>query len=321
MDGYDKFVSVCIDSGCRSKLSEDEWRNKKIIIHSYIPIACDKCPKDDITVRIADFVRTGVFSCFCKKKRAGYKRESWKVDKGFIRLEKVCKEKGVIPMFGDKKSDVQLWYQKNFVAGSVITFKCLKCKVKVDKPVRKITNGKINCACHKNFAWKTPEKYKLFSLECEKRNCELQISLKDWMRDVKNNCSKVPTYCRKCHRTCKTTSIDHFMVGQLSCGCKNKSEKIVRGFLEEVFGEDRILEGRVDWCLNPVTGFKLPFDMVIGDLKIIVEVDGQQHYQEVNYFQTGLNLEERMESVKTKSLLLKHYDNEPIVNVIFPHLI
>lgn len=52
MDGYDNFVSVCVANGCRSKFNEGDWRNTKINCYSHIPVACNSCTKDDITVCI-----------------------------------------------------------------------------------------------------------------------------------------------------------------------------------------------------------------------------------------------------------------------------
>jgi len=137
-------------------------------------------------------------------------------------------------------------------------------------------------------------------MACEKRDCDLEISLKDWLRDVETICSKVPIRCRKCRHKCKSTDIHHFIRGILGCRCKNKCENIVRGFLEEVFGKDRILDGRVDWCVNPVTNYKLPFDMIIGDWKIIIDVDGEQHFKDIKIFKSGLTLEERKKRDKLK---------------------
>lgn len=37
-------------------------------------------------------------------------------------------------------------------------------------------------------------------------------------------------------------------------------------------------ERRFDWCRNPDTNRHLPFDIVIDDIKLIIEIDGRQHY-------------------------------------------
>jgi len=62
---------------------------------------------------------------------------------------------------------------------------------------------------------------------------------------------------------------------------------MVREFLQEEFGHDAIISVRVSWCTNPVTNNMLPFDMIIGPLNIICEVDGIQHFEEVLYFKTS----------------------------------
>lgn len=43
---------------------------------------------------------------------------------------------------------------------------------------------------------------------------------------------------------------------------------------------------RFEWCRNQNTSKFLPFDIVIEDKKIIIEIDGCQHFIEVNFFMT-----------------------------------
>jgi very-short-patch-repair endonuclease len=38
----------------------------------------------------------------------------------------------------------------------------------------------------------------------------------------------------------------------------------------------------VDWCKNPLTSRHLPFDFVLRDKKIIIELDGPQHFFQVS---------------------------------------
>jgi len=79
------------------------------------------------------------------------------------------------------------------------------------------------------------------------------------------------------------------MNGSLGCGCHHKSEHMVRVFLKKEFGEDEIIDGGVDWCKNHETNRWLPFDKIIWKLRIICEVDVEQHYQEHSFFKGTLD--------------------------------
>ena len=41
-----------------------------------------------------------------------------------------------------------------------------------------------------------------------------------------------------------------------------------------------------DWCKNPKTNKYLPYDFVIEDLKIIIELDGPQHFKQIGNWQS-----------------------------------
>ena len=143
MAGYDKFVSVCVGNGCQLMLTEGDWRKKKITVRTYIRIACVLCGKDDIYVRIDNFVTTGGYKCDCKKKRSGKKLKSWRGEDGFRRLETICEYRKVTPMFNHQKIDFQMWNRMSFVSSSIISFECHQCEVTVQKPLHKILENKI----------------------------------------------------------------------------------------------------------------------------------------------------------------------------------
>jgi very-short-patch-repair endonuclease len=65
------------------------------------------------------------------------------------------------------------------------------------------------------------------------------------------------------------------------CGfCKNKTEK---KFYSQIIAHypELIHQFKPIWCKNPTTGYYMPFDFGIPDLKLIIEVDGMQHYEQV----------------------------------------
>ena len=62
--------------------------------------------------------------------------------------------------------------------------------------------------------------------------------------------------------------------------CVNKTEQILFNKLKEIY---IILERqyRVEWCKNLKTNRFLPFDFVLEERKIIIELDGKQHFEQI----------------------------------------
>ena len=60
--------------------------------------------------------------------------------------------------------------------------------------------------------------------------------------------------------------------------CRHKTEKKMCEWLTDNFTVEYETEKRFEWCRNPKTGRHLPFDIVIPEIKLIIEVDGRHHY-------------------------------------------
>jgi very-short-patch-repair endonuclease len=64
--------------------------------------------------------------------------------------------------------------------------------------------------------------------------------------------------------------------------CKNKTEKNVNNFLIES-NYNIISQAKFDWCKNKR---HLPFDFVIDAYKLIIEIDGPQHFKQISNWQS-----------------------------------
>ncbi len=62
--------------------------------------------------------------------------------------------------------------------------------------------------------------------------------------------------------------------------CKNKTEQILFDEMVMIYPDIKT-QIRFDWCRNPETNFTLPFDFVLEEKKIIIELDGAQHFKQV----------------------------------------
>lgn len=65
--------------------------------------------------------------------------------------------------------------------------------------------------------------------------------------------------------------------------CVCKTERKLFDFLSPAF-EDCIHQFRADFCKNQETGRCLPFDFCIPSLKIVIELDGMQHFQDIDHW-------------------------------------
>ncbi len=65
--------------------------------------------------------------------------------------------------------------------------------------------------------------------------------------------------------------------------CVNKTEEKLTEWLKTNFKQVKFIkQAKFEWCRNPATGRQLPFDFYIPQLKVIIEVDGPQHFVQVH---------------------------------------
>lgn len=63
--------------------------------------------------------------------------------------------------------------------------------------------------------------------------------------------------------------------------CKNKTEEKLFKILKVDYPDVKH-QFRTDWCKNPITNKYLPFDFVLKNENIIIELDGAQHFKQVS---------------------------------------
>ncbi|QYB17546.1 hypothetical protein PV-S19_0182 [Pacmanvirus S19] len=86
--------------------------------------------------------------------------------------------------------------------------------------------------------------------------------------------------CDICNHEFETT-ISSITNGSWCPKCKNKTELKLYNVLKDV-GYDIESQLRVDWCRNPETNSYLPFDFLLEEYKVIIELDGEQHFKQVS---------------------------------------
>lgn len=85
--------------------------------------------------------------------------------------------------------------------------------------------------------------------------------------------------CEKCK--CEFQSkLFNVLTGYWCPYCKNKTEGKVATFLAEKFSH-YTAQARFDWCRNSLTNNIMPFDFGLKDWKVLIEVDGPQHFIQI----------------------------------------
>jgi very-short-patch-repair endonuclease len=84
--------------------------------------------------------------------------------------------------------------------------------------------------------------------------------------------------------------------------CTNKTEGIVFEWLEQHYQKVKH-QATFEWCKNKQ---KLPFDFCIENLKIIIELDGAQHFKQISNWQSPEDTQER-DKIKMKCALENNY--------------
>ena len=68
--------------------------------------------------------------------------------------------------------------------------------------------------------------------------------------------------------------------------CKHKTEKKLYQWLKENVDYHIKHQAKYDWCKQVKTNNHFPFDFAIEELKLIIELDGEQHFRQVGNWAT-----------------------------------
>ena len=174
-------------------------------------------------------------------------------------------------------------------------FDCTNCKHFFYKKISDIsnlgwcpfcTNQKLcdvmDCECCNNKSFASHEKSQYWSSK----------NIKNPRNVFKNSNKKYWFNCLKCKNSFDS-SLSHIVNGRWCPFCKNKTEaKLYEKILTT--HSSLIRQFKQEWCKNIQY---LPFDFCIPEYKIIIELDGRQHFQQVSNWSSP---EEQQENDKYK---------------------
>jgi very-short-patch-repair endonuclease len=177
------------------------------------------------------------------------------------------------------------------------TFNCPDCKHKFDSRIYDIFNGSWcpfcsnppkqlcnddHCKSCINKSFASHEKSKYWSIKNVKKT-----------RDIfKSSNNKYWFDCHKCNHSFNSV-LASIVNGNWCPFCKNKTEAKLFKFLKET-QPSLVGQFKKEWCKKRRC---LPFDFCILEFKIIIELDGRQHFKQVSNWSTP---EEQYENDKYK---------------------
>jgi len=185
--------------------------------------------------------------------------------------------------------DCKINLRKIFKAGCVLLkFRCHKCTHVFEKKASgihaenwcpycpktsKILCSDLNCQMCKKNSFASSSKAIFWSSKNELKPRDVTISQphKKYLFD-----------CPKCKNEFLQTP-NKVTQGCWCPFCKNKTEaKLYEGLKKYI----PTLEYQfyADWCRNKETNFMLPFDFAIHECKVIIELDGDQHFEKIKYW-------------------------------------
>jgi very-short-patch-repair endonuclease len=78
-------------------------------------------------------------------------------------------------------------------------------------------------------------------------------------------------------------ALNHVMKGQWCPACKYKTERKLYDWLRTMFASEKVVTQAIfDWCRSPATNRYLRFDFYLPELRLIIELDGPQHWRQIS---------------------------------------
>jgi len=136
-----------------------------------------------------------------------------------------------------------------------------------------------------------PKCGKLLSIENQKKTHDQFLSEAEmahgsdkyeYLSDYNHSKEKVTIRCIPCDYVFEQEASEHTRGSGCPNCCKGKSERLFGECLAELLPDVEIWDARkYDWLMNSNTGYPLELDFFIPSLKIAFEVQGRQHYEEI----------------------------------------
>jgi very-short-patch-repair endonuclease len=269
--------SMCFDKSFASHEKSKYWSVKNKLTprevflnsHKKLWFKCDGCPHE-FESRIYDITTNKKWCPYCANKKLCTNECDYCFNKScasHYRAKDWCITNKLIPRDVFKGSDKNIW------------FKCDKCPHRFERQINGVIKYdywcpfcshrrlcKDNCSmCFNNsFASSNKAKYWSSKNKITPRDVFISAAGKYWFK------------CAQQHEF--NSIISGITAGSWCPQCINKTEAKLLEFLKPLY-PNIIHQFKVEWCKNKQCR---PFDFCISKYKLIIEMDGLQHFQQVS---------------------------------------
>ena len=203
----------------------------------------------------------------------------------------------ITPREALKKSNIKYW------------FKCKECSHSFGSTLHDVSKGSWCAYCG--------NKKLCENLECEKcydksfashpRSLEWDYTSNKIIprKTFKNSNTEYQFKCKECNHTFKAR-LNSVSKGSWCPKCPNKTEEKFYEIMSKIYPD---IKYQHKLCKNPETGRYFPYDFCILNLKIIIEIDGEQHFNQISNWKCP-------EDTRKRDLYKMNYANENGFSVI-----
>jgi len=183
-----------------------------------------------------------------------------------------------------------------------VSYLCLKCGCHgTDTVAVFYDNRKKSCRCTELGTSLWAHRYHEFVALCKSRHCTLLMTESEWARQVTGDNCLPPIRCDRCADVVTSTRIHQFHREGLGCSCLRKTQQAAFDYALTVWKK----HGTVLWeAPLKAKGRNLRCDIVLvnhhGDWIGVIEVDGLQHAQPVQFFGGQKSYEQTVERDQLK---------------------
>ena len=270
---------------------------------------CDNCPHDFLGYIASITSKNQTWCPYCCKSSqqlCDNKKCEFCYGRSFVSYKRKTKNGNLIVDYWDKSNKVSP--RDIFkISGKKYCFQCDNCPHKFRTSIASITTGKETwcpyCCipCQKlcddekcDFCFNNS----FASYKGRTNNDNLKVLCFDESNELnprqifKNSNKKYIFKCDECHD--KFPAAMDKITSRWCPYCKNKTEKIFKKYFIKNYPQYRLKhQPKYEWCTNENTGRCFPFDFVVEELKIIIEIDGEQHFRQVSNWVSFENTQKR----------------------------
>jgi very-short-patch-repair endonuclease/DNA-directed RNA polymerase subunit RPC12/RpoP len=185
-------------------------------------------------------------------------------------------------------------------------FNCHKCNHSFEKVINEISRGKFCPYCESKYLCQSVDCQFCFNKSFASHEKSKYILEKDPRKIFKCSGKKYNFKCNTCQNIFNQ-SIYNITLGNNWCPfCCNKTESLIYDFLVNFF-PDIIRQFKIPSAKNILTGRHYKYDFCIPSKLLIIEVDGEQHFKDMNVWYKKSSDQIEIDIIKMKLAIENNY--------------